>query len=505
MPPPDDRQPRNPTQAQRESLAGDASSRRGDLRSACAHYQQAIHLDPENPHYHFQLGAMQWGLNLPGAPNTFQRAIELNPNFATAHAALSAWSLQHGQIAQADQSSLRAMQISPSDPSVMQSRASVLEVLGDLDQAWTLVEKLVANNIVPIPIIRLYGRMARYRDRQPQALSLIAAQLSSRSWRPIDQARLHLTAADLLDSLGRYDEAFTQAQLGNQKMAVPYDRGSHQHTFDAFIAYFTRDRMRSLAQSTNHNPAPIFIVGMPRSGTSLVEQILASHPSVHGAGELTSISQLWEKILTTLNSTDDQYPACLDHLTTQQADTLSREYLDTLQSLNPAALHIIDKMPLNFLHLGLIALLLPGSKIIDCRRDPRDTCLSCFFSMFESGNDFKYDLSTCAHFYTQYSRLMIHWKSVLDLPILEVSYEALVQNQEFQTRQMLNFLGLDWHPNCLQFHKTSRPVTTSSRQQVRHPLYTSSIGRWKNYTPHLQELNKQLQENGVEIETSLPH
>jgi tetratricopeptide (TPR) repeat protein len=439
---------------------------------------------------HFQQGVSAWRFGRPEAGEHLRRAVQLSPDFAMAHAALAAWSLQQGQVDSANHASRRARELAPDDNSVLQTRAAVLEVLGDLDGAWSLVERLVQSGFQSMPLTRLYGRMARYHGRQAEALAVVVKQLQVRNQSVQDRARLHFTAAELLDSLGRYDEAFDHAQRGNELARPAYNPADHQRTFDTFISYFTRQRLRSLPQAGDRGDRPVFIVGMPRSGTSLVEQILASHPAVHGGGELNAMMWTWEATLQALSARPTEYPTCLDRLTGEQANGLGHVYLQALKALNPTAARITDKLPLNFLHLGLITLLLPGARVIDCRRDPRDTCLSCYMTMFEAGNDFKYDLNHTAHFYRQYRRLMRHWREALDLPILEVSYEELVTAPANQTRRMLEFLGLPWDERCLRFHENPRPVTTSSMQQVRRPLYQSSIGRWSHYERYLGDLDR---------------
>jgi len=480
----------NADSAKREAQAGDAMAARGELLAACDHYEQAIRLQPDNAQFYYQLGACEWQLGRVKAGEDFEKAVLLSPRFAMAHAALAAWYLQYGLVESAEHASRRAMELSPQDNSVMQSRAAVLEAMGELDAAWHLVEQLVKRGLTPMPLIRLYGRMACYHGQQQQALGLIEKQLVDASKSAMDRARLHLSAAELLDSLGRYDDAFGHARRGNELVRPAYDPKAHERTFDILIDYFTRQRLGSLPKGTDRSDKPVFIVGMPRSGTSLVEQILATHPAVHGAGELDFMSHVWAGTVQMLSARPEQYPGCLDRLTVEQADGMAQIYLQPLIALNPGASRITDKLPLNFLHMGLIALLLPGARIIDCRRDPRDTCLSCFMTMFESGNDFKFDLNHAAHFYGQYRRLMRHWKESLDLPILKVSYEELVTDPENQTRRMLDHLGLPWDQRCMRFHESKRPVTTSSMQQVRRPLYQSSIGRWRHYERHLTELNQ---------------
>ena len=456
---------------------------------ACEHYERAVRLQPDNARFLFQLAVCEWRLGRPEAGAHFCKAVELGPQFALAHAVLGVWSSQNGRIDVAERASSRAMELAPDDNKVIFSRASVLESLGEMDAAWRLVERLVQRQFLATPLIGMYGRMANYRSRQPEALKLIEDRLVGSQLSPANRSRLHFTAAELLDSLGQYDEAFDHARRGNELVRPVYDRAAHEGAFQFFIDYFTRTRIAELPKGSDPSDKPVFIVGMPRSGTSLVEQILASHPAVHGGGELEFMPRVTASAAAMLSAARQQHPPGADRLTAEQTDALGQMYLRQVVALNPAAARITDKLPLNFLHLGLVALVLPGARVIDCGRDPRDTCLSCFMTMFEAGNDFAYDLGDTAHFYGQYQRLMQHWKSVLDLPILDVMYEDVVSDVEGQTRRMLDFLGLQWDDRCLRFHDNKRPVTTASIQQVRRPLYQSSIGRWRHYANHLGELN----------------
>jgi hypothetical protein len=238
---------------------------------------------------------------------------------------------------------------------------------------------------------------------------------------------------------------------------------------------------------------PVFIVGMPRSGTSLVEQILASHPSVMGAGELRDIGRCAERLKTRLNSTED-YPACLVELDQETASELAEQYLERLKSICTDEIRVTDKMPGNFLRLGLVAMLLPGARVIHCRRHPLDVCLSCYFQDFirRSGLSYAFDLQNLGEYHTQYAKLMEHWRHVLPLRLLEVDYEQLVDEPEKMSRHLVEFCGLPWDPACLEYHKTQRNVWTASSWQVRQPIYTQSVGRWKHYETYLQPLKNAL-------------
>jgi hypothetical protein len=231
----------------------------------------------------------------------------------------------------------------------------------------------------------------------------------------------------------------------------------------------------------------VFIVGMPRSGTSLVEQILASHPNVFGAGELRDLQRLAEELPARVGA-KEAYPACLVRLDGSAACALADEYLERIGRRSGAALRVTDKMPLNFLHLGLIAALFPRARIVHCIRDPLDVCVSCYCQDFQGGPNFLWDLTDLGKFHGEYERLMAHWGSVLPLPILEVVYEELVDNLEAVSRRLISFCGLDWDDRCLAYHQNARAVRTASLVQVRQPVYKSSVGRWRHYAPHLRPL-----------------
>jgi hypothetical protein len=226
---------------------------------------------------------------------------------------------------------------------------------------------------------------------------------------------------------------------------------------------------------------------MPRSGTSLVEQILASHPQVYGAGELTALTDAIGAHTARAWTGGRPYPECLDGLTVEVADRMAAGYLATIDALDTTATYVTDKMHQNFAHVGMIDLLFPDAYVIHCTRDPLDTCLSCYLS-FLQGNDHAQDLEHLGFFYRDYQRLMGHWTSVLDVPIIEVKYEDVVRDTEVQTHRLLDWLGLPWDDRCLRYYENRRAVATLSAEQVRKPIYTSSVGRWKHYERHLGRL-----------------
>ena len=323
-------------------------------------------------------------------------------------------------------------------------------------------------------------------DEEADALELL---LKDASLSVLDRADLHMGLAKIYDDLGRFQEAFHHVQAGNQQIRTTLDYSAEKNTdfIDALIDVFDERFFEQRRDFGLNSDTPIFILGMPRSGTTLLEQILCSHPRVHGAGELTRLYELFVGLRERLGK-----PAGVPHIARfanlRVANDVASEYLTYVRNLNNEARFISDKMPFNFRALGFIFLLFPRARIIHCRRDPLDICLSCYFARFKEQLDFSFNLVEIGRYYRDYERLMEHWRSVGRNPMIDVQYEDLVADQEGQTRRVLDFCGLEWDDRCLDFHQTDRPVLTASNWQIRQPIYTSSIGRWRNYAKHLQPL-----------------
>lgn len=488
------------TDAKNLLATGDALYVQGDYRQAAACYATCVEQNPDDPVYQHRVGLACARLGEHAAAEfSYRRAIELDPNYAAAHAALAALLGGQGKMADAIAHARRSVELAPADPHLALNLALLSEADRDLDTAWSLLDAALAAGHETVLHALLYSRIAGSRKREAGALELIDRLLERRAFTTArDPSALHLAAAHVLDRLGRYDEAFARAKVGHESRGgIGYSPEAAQREVDDWIAFFTPQRLASLPRATHADAAPVFIVGMPRSGTSLVEQILASHPAVHGAGELDWVQRLWLSALqrrpidrVARGSAD--LCRCIAQFTTNDCDALAAEYLKPLHALAPAASRVTDKMPQNVMNLGLIALLFPQAKIVHCRRDPMDTCLSCYLTDFGVGHDFARNLTFAGHLYRQYARIMEHWHKVLPVPILEVDYESLVYNLEGQSRRLVSFVGVPWNDRCLDFHNTRRPVLTASLSQVRQPIYRSSVGRWRNYRKHLDPLAKAL-------------
>jgi len=291
---------------------------------------------------------------------------------------------------------------------------------------------------------------------------------------------------------GDFDRSFEHFAAGNRLNhdLLGYDVSAHEDAMDQIVDAYSEEYFadRAARSQVSDNTA-IFIVGMPRSGTSMVEQILSSHSQVSGVGELSVMSELVMERGRALNT---DYPDCMTGLDDLQISEFGQKYIDELQARRPGADRVIDKQTGNFLYAGLICQALPNAKIIHCSRNPLDTCVSCFTLLFGQGQAFSYDLGDLGRFYRAYRNLMDHFHRIAPEQILEVNYENMIAQQEQETRRLLEFLDLPWEYQCLSFHETERAVQTASAGQVRKPIYKSSVARWKRYQDHLAPLKAAL-------------
>lgn len=383
--------------------------------------------------------------------------------------------------------------LQPADVDRLLGQAYDLENARDLNAVGAIVDRLLNAGCCNASVALLFARVAEDSGREAEALGVLRAVLAS----PVPHERrttasLHFAAAKLLDRIGRYNEAFEQAASANAPWANTYDPVGLERLVSSCMSNFTPDTLRQMKRATNRGGTPVFIVGMPRSGSTLVEQVLASHPQVFGGGELQWVHRLWEKLFSRLGMFHVSMREALVQMSPADADAVAAEYLRPLRALHPTAARIVDKNLSNFMHLGLIWALFPGARVILCRRNPLDTCVSCYMTDFEGVLPFTCSLPGLGHFHRQFDRLMAHWKEVLDLPILEIEYEAMVGDLPGHARRLIEFLDLPWDERCLQFHNNPRPVATASRAQVRRPIYTSSIERWRRYERWLGPLQDAL-------------
>jgi tetratricopeptide (TPR) repeat protein len=292
-----------------------------------------------------------------------------------------------------------------------------------------------------------------------------------------------------------FDEAFEAYAATNKTVPAPFDAGQFRQRLNEIIEAFSPQQLERVPRATHGSKLPVFIVGMPRCGSTLTETILDAHPDVAGAGESTVLLELITSISIDIGS-NLPYPACIEDLDQSDVNTVAQAYLDRIRSVDRAAKRIADKQLANYLNVGLISILFPQGRIIHCHRHPLDTCFSCFVNPLSPTNHpYSCDLRSLGFVYTEYERLMAHWRR-LGIPMLEVRYEDLVADPENRSREIIDFCGLDWDDRCLRFHEKKRLVQTASYAQVTKPIYKSSMARYKSFEKHLGPLKEALADGG---------
>ena len=422
------------------------------------------------------------------AIEAYRNTLAINPDLLEANIGLGLALCHLGEFEEAIKHAEHALQIAPTNEDAIALTANIANRTGDSDTALRLLQPIVRAGSKHVNIAVAFSACCRDNDCVKEAVATIENILNAgEPLSPASRFSLHFELGKCYDKLEDYDKAFHHYRQGNEIKPAAFDLQRHSREIDAITETFSHDFMARAPRARIRSGRPVFVVGMVRSGTSLVEQIMASHPSIHGAGELPDIIRLAMSLHTLLGSRE-HYPACTTQLTQDAVERMANEYLDRLHHLSPDASRVVDKMPGNFAHLGLIELLFPDARVIHCKRDPLDTCLSAYFQDFSQSHAYSCDLAQLGAVYRQYSRIMAHWKETLRIPVLDIQYEDLVSDQEGVSRRLIEFCDLDWDDQCLKFHETRRHVATASYDQVRQPLYKRSVGRWKHYEKHLAPL-----------------
>ncbi len=306
-----------------------------------------------------------------------------------------------------------------------------------------------------------------------------------------DYYHLCFALGKALEDRKQYDESFACYRRGNavRRKTVQWDRDANHENLQRLIKFFDTELFDNRRGRSARHAVPIFIVGLPRAGSTLLEQILASHSQVEGTMELPDIISIARRLSGKKSSADEsRYPDVLSELTPEQLSELGDEYIERTRIQRSGAPFFTDKMPNNFPHIGLIHLILPNAKIIDARRHPLGCCFSGFKQLFARGQNFSYDLTDIGQYYRDYVDLMNHWDQVLPGRVLRMQYESVVADTESQVRRLLDYCGLPFEEDCLRFYETERAVRTASSEQVRQPIYSAAVEQWRHYLPHLDPL-----------------
>ena len=512
----------NPADAETRLILANLRLQSGDIVNAIVDLRQASHLQPANTTIlkflaELELNTGQWQPCII----TCQKLLKLSTNDAAVYSLLGTALQSQGNLIEARQSLERCVMLQPDNAASCYKLACVLQTLGEPDTAlhyFTQARRLAPGMSVvvgglarvymqkndDVALRKLLDPLVEAAGRDPLVLPTLASiaprfgltvkakemlqhAIDTRRLPDKVLARLQWALGTLHESMKDYDNAFRSHAKSKSLAATSYNAIANTDFTNRIISVFSREFLATAPRASDTSQVPLFIVGMPRSGTSLVEQILSSHPEVHGAGELPHITWI-ARGLSKMVSTGKPYPECSHDLTQNQINECSLQYLHILKQLAPNALRVTDKMPHNFRHLGLIELLFPDARIIHVSRDPLDTCLSCYFQEFSDAHAYTRSLRDLGSHYRDYERLMQHWLSTLNMQLLTLHYEDIVSNLEITARELIEFCGLEWDDTCLDFHRHERVVQTLSSEQVRKPIYSSSVGRWKYYRSHLGEL-----------------
>lgn len=385
-------------------------------------------------------------------------------------------------IAEARRLMEQAEAIAPNDLAVLILKGRVREFLGDKQGAWECVRAAIEGGSLDSEAALVAAAVAPAIGKTEETIELLEHIVSRPGLSSTDQRMLRFALTGVCDKAKQYDRAFEHAIIANRLKNVRHDHHAHMIDINRLKAVYSLSSIASLPRSRVRSGLPLFIVGMPRSGTSLLEQILSCHSQVHARGETTEIGALATAI--------PYYPDGVRNLAQEKLDDLAGAYIKRLRDMAPSATRVTDKLPGNYMFLGVVSQLFPDARILNCRRDPRDVCLSNFFTDFTAGLAHSYDLESLALVHKTYEELMDHWKTVLPIPIMDVRYEELVAEPRQWVEKILAFCGLEWEDACLNFHKSKRLVVTASYDQVRKPLYKSSVARWKNYARHLEPVSR---------------
>lgn len=479
-----------PDHAEAHNNLGYALECAGDLKAAAENYARAIRLKPDYAEAYLNMGNVVSliGGTFAETSKYYFEAIALKPDYSKARCQLGAYYQQQGYLTEAARQFDLVLQAEPQNLKALAGKALLYEKSGHFTEGLELIQPYVEAGADEPKLAIAYTLIAaRLKRPTDELIDLLHRQLEKPNLLALDQMALHDQLGRLCDQAARYDQAFAHFLRANQINPAYESPAEFLARFDDVKRIYTADFFASAPRASELSRRPIFIVGMPRSGTTLVEQVLSSHPEVCGGGELTALGVIADAMPGRLYSARP-YPDCMTELTQSVADKVAKEHLDYLQQLCGDTLRVTDKMPHNFLRLGLIALLFPGAAIIHCRRHPLDTCMSIFTYRFNGAHPYATDLSELGKHYRKYLELMAHWRAVLPLPIFEVQYEDMVADQEQVSRKMVAFCGLEWDAQCLRFFENKRVVNTISYDQVRQPIYKKSVARWRHYGKFLAPL-----------------
>ena len=445
----------------------------------------AAELKPDNPRLYIKLNAVLERANrTEDALKAIDKAVELNPEMPEAYHRQAITYFMANQIENALNSLDKLLKINPDFSPALATRAEILQAYGDMDEALEFARKgLELNNNLPF-LHYVLSKLKKFTDKNDPDLKAMKeiAETSSNFGRA-HKIPLQFALFKAHEDIGDYETAFEYLQKACdlKRACSVFDRDTQEMAHQNVRQTYSKEFIESFKDQGSASNVPIFIIGMPRSGTTLTEQVISSHPDVFGGGELYYLSEI-----------EHSYGM----VSPERCKIMGDEYVKHIRSINQdskAAKKITDKMPGNYMRLGQIVTTLPNAKVIHCRRNPMDTCLSCYKQLFARGHYWSYNLEEMAEHYELYEQMMAHWRDVLPTDaFLEIDYEKTVNDFENQARKLIDFVEMEWNDACLTPHKTKRSILTASKAQVRKPVYKTSVEAWKRYEKQLKPLADKL-------------
>lgn len=481
----------DPKNANYNSDLGEMYRRVGILDQAVKFNLEAVKLNSELDNTNYNLGLAYFDKeNFDKAIVHFKKAIEINPKHGFAWNNLGSSFEKLDKLQLAHEAYQKAVDLNGNHLEALNNLATTNTQFNKTDEAIKIFNKAIDVHPHFFEAHFNLSALKKYTKEDPHFRLLQEVPQHKKQFNLFEATRYHFAYGKALDDIGEYDNAFNQYNLGNQLQSklTPYNQKKNDEIVSKTIEIFNINFINKLKSDNEvNNRTPIFIVGMPRSGTSLIEQILDSHQSIYGAGELKDLSESLESNVKKFGN--EQSLDFIGKAKKSFFEKVGNDYLNKVWELSPNSKYISDKMPGNFFNIGLIYLIFPHAKIIHSMRDPMDSCFSNFTKLFKDDMRFTYSQENIGNYYKDYHTIMEHWKKVLPSDfICHMKYEDMINNIEKEAKRLTSFIGLDWDPNCLKFYDNDRNVKTASMMQVRKPIYKSSLARWKNFTKHLKPL-----------------
>lgn len=481
----------NPKHPDALNLMGVLAVEADQTRIAIDYFRKALTILPNEPMYLNNLGnALIIASQLDEAVVPLRKAVKINPRFAEAWSNLGKCRRMSGDIDRAKECFGKALDCSPGFFRARAGLAEIASELGRFDEATIAFEGLLSEDPENVEAMCGMAAVRKFSADDP-IVARFQELLRAPGLRADQRAPLHHAFAKICNDLGKYDDAMDHFMQGKALKRLAFSTDLHHRTYETQKTVFTEEFFDERRGFGVDDERPVFIVGMPRSGTTLTEQYLSAHPDIEGMGELHDM----RKIARDLGYGSDnprEFTDRVSKLTREDCTNIAHVYMKGYAKARKQARRLVDKSPHNYELLGLITLLFPKAHIIHCSRDPMDNCVAIFMQNFNDAHGYNKDLTTLGGYYREYLGLMKHWRSVLPLPIHENVYESVVAEFETHAHAVVAFLGMQWDDACLNYHQLERQVRTPSRWQVRQPIYSTSVERWRRYEKHLGPLKEAL-------------